>query len=547
MLLVAVACLITFAAIGIYRVNFSEPAFRLSEHRLISTFPGSHSGASFSPDGSMIAFIRKGDSGGAQVWIKSLSHDNPVRLTDGELDAVRPRWSPRNDQIIYERRGQGIWSVSPLGGPSRQIIPNGRNADFSPDGARVVFEKERELWTARADGSREERLKGQPVRLYGTDASPAFSPDGRWIALFCAEAGPKGDIWIVPSGGGDPRRLTFDVQEGGAPAWTSDGRWIVFSSARSGSLTLWRVPFQGGKAEPVTTGPGDDRDPAISPDGNTLIYTNVRNSWSVVLVDQASGKEKELFPSRENIAMPVFSPDGRRIAFFQHKAADTHLFTIGADGGGLQQLTHETGELNIMPAWSEDGDSLYFYRMRPRPSFRRLSVSGKGSIEVLPWTWGKETMARVDPRGRAVAYTVVEAARPKSTRVRDLRSGEEKPLAEPISRPQWSHDGRTLLGSLNEREVVSCPADGAPCTFVTTGNRPRWSRDSSRIYFLRPTERPDTFELWSASPDGTNEERTVELGPFSQAQIHFDVSRQGQIVFAPLRQSREELWLARLR
>jgi Tol biopolymer transport system component len=547
LLLVPAACLAAIAAVGIYRVSFREPSFRLAEHRLVSTFPGSHSSASFSPDGAMFAFISQVGSSAAQVWVKNLSHDNPVQLTDGDVDSARPRWSPRKDRIVFERRGHGIWFVSPLGGPARRIIENGRNANFSPDGNQIVFEKEREIWTAGADGSREERLTGVPRKVYLTDANPAFSPDGLWIAFFHAEAGPKGDLWVISSGGGDPRRLTFDVQEGGAPAWTSDSRWIVFSSARSGSLTLWRVPFRGGKAEPVTTGAGDDHDPAISADGTKLIYTNVRNSWGLMLLDTAARKEMELFSSRENVAMPVFSPDGNRIAYFQHKGNDVHLFTVGTDGRGIEQLTEGRGEVNIMPSWAEDGASLYFYRMRPSPSFHRLSLSGRSSIEVAPWTWGKESMARVDPTGRAAVYTLLEAARPKSTRVRDLAVGEERFLAEAISRPQWSPDGQTILGSVNERQVVSCPAAGGPCTVLTAGSRPKWSRDGSRIYFLRSTGRPNWFELWSASRDGSDEQRIAELGPFSQAQIHYDIAPHGQIVSAPLRQSRGELWLAELR
>jgi Tol biopolymer transport system component len=540
-------CLAAVAAIGVYRVSFREPSFRLTEHRLISTFPGSHSSASFSPDGAMFAFISQAASGAAQVWIKSLSHDNPVQLTFGDVDSARPRWSPRNDCILFERRGHGIWSVSPLGGPARRIIENGRNANFSPDGNQIVFEKEREIWTAAVDGSREENVAGVPRKVYPTDANPAFSPDGRWIAFFGAEAGPKGDLWVIPSAGGTPRRLTFDVQEGGAPAWSSNGRWIVSSSARSGSVTLWRVPFRGGKPEPVTTGAGDDHDPAISADGTKLIYTNVRNSWSLMLLDTAVSKERELFSSRENVAMPVFSPDGNRIAYFQHKGNDTHLFTVGTDGRGLEQLTKDRGELNIMPSWAEDGASLYFYQMRPSPSFRRLSLFARSSIEVAPWTWGKESMARVDPTGRAAVYTLAEAARPKSTRVRDLATRAEKSLAQAISRPQWSPNGQTILGSVNERQVVSCPADGGPCTLLTAGNRPKWSRDGARIYFLRSTGRPNWFELWSASRDGSDEQRIAELGPFSQAQIHYDISPQGRIVSAPVRQSRGELWLAELR
>jgi Tol biopolymer transport system component len=69
----------------------------LGGQRLISTFPGSHTSASFSPDGAMIAFIAKHNRGAAQVWVKNLSQGDPLQITDGETDASRPRWSPRKD------------------------------------------------------------------------------------------------------------------------------------------------------------------------------------------------------------------------------------------------------------------------------------------------------------------------------------------------------------------------------------------------------------------------------------------------------------------
>ena len=93
---------------------------------------------------------------------------------------------------------------------------------------------------------------------YYGDAWPTFSPDGKWIAVFIGEEGRFGDYWVIPSHGGDARRLTNDFAEGGGPAWTPDGKFLVFPSARAGSVNLWRVAVSGGVPEALTTGPGDD-------------------------------------------------------------------------------------------------------------------------------------------------------------------------------------------------------------------------------------------------------------------------------------------------
>ena len=540
------AAAFVIASTGMWWIVTARRTFRIGAPRLISTFAGSHTSASFSPDGTFIAFIARSGQGAAQVWVKNLAQGDPLQITEGETDASRPRWSPRSDQIVFARQGQGIWSVPPLGGAVQRIIDEGRNPDFSPDGLQVAFEKQREVWVARRDGSGQHRLSGLPQGIVGIGA-PAFAPDGRSIALVCRTIGPKGDIWLLPVPGGKARRLTFDNAETGDPAWTPDGRWIVFPSDRAGPSTLWRVAAAGGQPEPLTNGVGEDNSPAISPDGKTLVFTNARNSWRLMLLDLPSGAQKELLSQRQNIAMPAFSPDGDRIAFFQKIEGDEHLFVVGADGAGLRQVTRERGQQNIMPSWSGDGKSLYFYQVRPAPSFRRQIISEAASVEVAGWTWGKQNFARMNASEQMAVYTLSDGIRPKAALVRDFKSGQEKPLAEALARPQWSRDGLNILGSTGDDRIMVCPVSGSNCTVLTNGNRPKWSADASRIYFFRATNRPDWLELWSAGSDGTQERKISTLGPFTAGEVHFDISSRDQVTWIQFTGGRQELWLAEIR
>jgi WD40-like Beta Propeller Repeat len=235
---------------------------------LFSTFAGSHRWPSVSPDGRMVAFVSDA-AGTPQVWVKNLGGGVPIQITFGDLPAVRPRWSAHGDRIVYSVQGGGVWSVVPLGGERRRIVENGWNADLSPDGQRLVFERPEQILTANADGSEVVPLSGPPERFmrYFGDAWPTFSPDGKSIAVFFGEEGRYGDYWVMPAAGGAPRRLTTDFEEGGAPTWTPDGQFLVFPSTRAGSVNLWRVSVAGGVPEALTTGPGDDLDPVVSPDG----------------------------------------------------------------------------------------------------------------------------------------------------------------------------------------------------------------------------------------------------------------------------------------
>ena len=81
---------------------------------------------------------------------------------------------------------------------------------------------------------------------------------------------------------------------------------------------------------------------------------------------------------RTALAFPRYSPDGGRIALAGRNArGEMHLLVMDADGSNLTAVTDGAGELNIMPQWSGDGRTLYFYQVRPGQTFRRLSSGGR--------------------------------------------------------------------------------------------------------------------------------------------------------------------------
>jgi hypothetical protein len=131
--------------------------------------------------------------------------------------------------------------------------------------------------------------------------------------------------------------------------------------------------------------------------------------------------------------------------------------------------------------------------------------------------------------------------------LRDLASGQETVLAEPLARPQWSRDGQAVLGSTAHERIMICPVTGRACNDLLPGTRPKWSRDGKTIYFFRSTERPEWFDLWRAASNGTQERKLAQLGPFTASEAHFDISSRGKVVWAPFQEGRQELWLAEIR
>jgi eukaryotic-like serine/threonine-protein kinase len=527
----------------------------LRQH-LVSTFAGSHSSASFSPDGSRIAFTS--EAGGVQqVWTKDLSAGEPKQITYGDGDARRPRWSPAGDEIIYTRRAKGtdgIYSISPDGGTPRKIIEGGRNPNWSWDGMQLVFERGYDVWTASKDGSDQRRIDNvPPTDFLLADRMPALSPGGSHIAIFQNEKGPIGDYWIIPVSGGEARRLTFDHIFGGAPVWTPDGQFIIFPSQRAGSMTLWKVPVAGGPPEAVLTSAGEDTEPEISRDGRKLIYTNTRSSHTLMLTDATTRGSRELRESRVEMIDPSFSPDGSKIAFFGvNEEGDIHVFAVGADGKDLMQVTRGRKERNIHPHWSSDGSTIYFYQFHPTVSFRRISAQGGESTELVRgWEWGTHNGARVDPAGKRIIYTKMDKGAAAATMIRDIASGAETAFSLPLRHLRWSHDGQFVVGTdipgrnWQLAEITVCAADGEACRRLAKGSNPHWSHDDARIYFFPFTEF-DGESLWAVSREGGDERKIMDLRPMHPISDFFDISPQDQIVWVQYRQSKHELWLADL-
>jgi serine/threonine protein kinase len=550
LLWVGLSVIAILMALGLWWL-WPRPSSGQVQQRLISLFPGAHREASFSPDGSFITFINDAD-GVPQVWIKNLAQGDPREITTGKVPAHHPRWSPNNDQIVFSS-ASSLWSVPTLGGPARKIIEGGYNPNWSWDGSRLVYEKDDSIWTAKADGSEQRKVEGVPTPDYLlADRTPVFSPDGSLIAFFQCSKGPIGDIWVIPSTGGQPRQLTFDDHFGGTPAWTPDGKYIVFSSLRAGSRTLWKVALSGGKPEAVLVSAGEDTEPEISRDGSKLIYTNTRNSFVLTLWDPTTTKTHDLMEARSDLTDPSFSPHADAISFFLvENDGDNQVHTIDLAGGNSIQLTNGKGERNIHPRWSPDGSWLYFYQIRPTFSFRRIPISGGPSSEVAPgWSWGTHNAAQIDPQGKLIAYVRLNKDDPPVTMIREIETGRETVFKSSFRDPQWSKDGKSILGTdltsgneVESRKISICTVATTGCRQLTQGRFPRWSNDGTRVYFLRNSKSVAGMELWVISITAGDEKllgvlRTHPIGPF------YDVSPKGEIVYVRYNPGKPELWLA---
>ena len=563
----AIAVVVVGVVAGTWYLRRMERPLRATNLRLLSTFPGSHQWPTFSPDGSMIAFVSDAD-GSPQIWVKNLAGGDPIRITSGNLNPSHPSWSPRNDQIVFQSgeggsEPQGLWTVAPLGGPTRRVTELAFAPSFSADGSKLAYHRDgKGVFVCNADGTGEKLLENAfAAGQCSSDDGPVFSPDGKLLAMFPAVLG-TGDLRLVPVAGGPPAALTTDDCAGGHPAWSPDGPSIIFSSARKGSRNLWRIVHAGEPPEPITTGAGDDDQPAVSRDGSKLVYTNVRNTYALMALDVATGQSRQILEQRTPILLPIFSPKGDWVAFFSTDLArhqeGTRVFLVASDGTRLQRVTSGTSEVEIVPGWSADGQSVYFLYMGTGSAAVGLQKVVLGGSSTELWVAVKETehgeLGAIDlsPDGRRIAFGCQWKDKPRAAYVRDLATGSMTKLPVPLGNPQWSHDGRFLIGNVYGAplKIFICPPTGEPCTDWGTGPAlmPFWSQDDSEVFVTDAGWLGGNYRLVAVRRDGSSDRPVAALpGSVFLTGFPHGVSSNGMVAWVQLRPGRSELWMADLK
>ena len=199
--------------------------------------------------------------------------------------------------------------------PARELIASTRgqgNAQYSPDGKRVVFESRRSgifgVWVSDVDGSNLIQIS-TPDNASG---SPQWSPDGKRIA-FDSQVMDHWEIYVADLTEGHPRKLDTNISRVVRPRWSRDGKWIYFRSYEVGATGLYRSPSSGGDAIRLSNDI-DGFSPQESIDERTLYFaSHDRNSLlkRVALLPQR-GTESEVdgLPRLRDSTLWTVSPEG---------------------------------------------------------------------------------------------------------------------------------------------------------------------------------------------------------------------------------------------
>jgi Tol biopolymer transport system component len=241
-----------------------------------------------SPDGTKVAFTIGGRSTtGTDIWVRDLQRGSEDRLTF-EAQNMWPMWTPTGTMVTF--------------------------------GSNKANPSSFDLYVTRTD------VVGEAQRLAdtGVGVPGSWTADGRellYTDFTVQEETVNGDIWIVETKGGEPRRFLATRFSETAPRLSSDGRWMAFVSDQSGEPRIYVEAFpQGGQVIPVSTGRGTE--PVWSRDGSTLFYRDANKLMAASITARPSltiGQPHVVFagayePDVNTLGIPNYdvSPDGKR-------------------------------------------------------------------------------------------------------------------------------------------------------------------------------------------------------------------------------------------
>jgi hypothetical protein len=260
-LLALVAAAVVAAAASYLLRPSPRPASEPLRPIPFTAFRGREVAPSFSPDGSQIAFAWTGEDEGSlfHLYVKVIGGEKLLRLTTNPGEWISPAWSPDGRRIAFSRGGRvapGIYLVPALGGQERKILDASRESftysvgailSWSPDGKLLAFADWDAAYPALPQISvidvetLERRRLDAPSPDCQRTWSPAFSPDGKSLAVACTLSLGRERIFVMPASGGRGRPALATPADLNGLAWTPDGRFLVFATDGD----IWRVRAEG--------------------------------------------------------------------------------------------------------------------------------------------------------------------------------------------------------------------------------------------------------------------------------------------------------------
>ena len=536
-----------------------------------------------SPDGKYLSYV---DWYTGDLAYRELETGKTHRLTDksrekgSQESAYESFWSPDSTKIAYcwendqekyyDLRVIGIGDKEPrilhrVGYFDSWIGP----CDWTPDGEHILVRLLENPFkfglVSAADGSLRIIKEIEILEPRNNPKGGKFSPDGRYIAYDSQQNAdsPNHDIFLFSLDGKINVPLAPHPSHDYLLGWEPNGKKIIFASNRTGTMDLWAIPVGDGKpaGDPslLRRNIGAIKPLGFTRDGSFYfstgkgavpfdIFTASINSAAEKVV---SPPKKLALPYEGNNRTPVWSPDGKHLAYISNRGP-LNRSTLCIYSVETSKVRRKLSERQVAwPRWSPDGRYILGYVSRE--GIYKIDVQSEDFSLLIEHNKEYPAYApNLSADNNSLFYVKFEKAKKViHVMARDLKMGEEKEL---YSIPLYAHnmvlspDGQhlALVCSKNpyENKKEKCmlkiiPAAGGEVkeihSFMQTGSwglvDVSWSPDGGYVYLEKISSKPredgpPEWELWRVKVEGGKAENMgLILGKLPSISIHPDGQR----------------------
>ena len=273
------------------------------------------------------------------LWRVDAAGGTPVRIPVTGNAPRQPTLRGKRLAYVQQVSDSNIWAIPTSGtGEAVQLVASTRldaGPQYSPDGSRIAFVSEQsgspEIWVARSDGSRQEKLTSFGSGQSGT---PRWSPDSLQLVFDSNAEAAQFEIYTMNADGGRLKRRTDHPGTDAIPSFSRDGQWIYFMSTRIGREEIWKMPAAGGKPLPVTTTGGLVA--FESHNGDMLLFTKPAGGggplWQIPVGGGAETKildnvvDRCFMPAEDGIYFARRTDQGYSFQFFNSATGQVRQF-----------------------------------------------------------------------------------------------------------------------------------------------------------------------------------------------------------------------------
>ena len=186
----------------------------------------------------------------------------------------------------------------------------------------------------------------------GLNGAPAFSPDGKSLALTLSSSPGNPDVYVMDIATRQLRRITTSDAIDTEPVWSPDGLSLYFTSDRGGSPQIYKVGIQGGEPQRITFDGSYNANPRIAPDGKSLAFVHREDgNLHIAVMDLASGTLQTITDGGLDKS-PSFAPNGSMIIYAATYKNQDVLEEVSVDGQVHERLSERQGGVDVhAPVW----------------------------------------------------------------------------------------------------------------------------------------------------------------------------------------------------